>query len=268
MNYGSEPADQVIRYSLEGTEYALKLTGTAAKNFIVFAAAVLKDQKKTHGKTKLVRLLRENKPLKFFTVPAGRMYEFSKEANKRGLLFVPIRDRANPDSIEIAILAEDAAKVNRVIDKMQLDALESGSAEAVDEVEQDFAENGDTPAAEQQTVETETGPVTFEVDESEEMFNMGFTQPPRSAEQEGVPPSGSFSNSSESLPELSKPRAAAFPEKAANPEIDKIRARGERPSVRLELGEIKAMLLARKKDRPLVPQVQRPVKIKRSERVM
>ena len=36
MNYGAEPADQIVRYYLEGTEYALKLSGTAAKNFAVF----------------------------------------------------------------------------------------------------------------------------------------------------------------------------------------------------------------------------------------
>ena len=167
MNYGAEPADQIVRYYLEGTEYALKLSGTAAKNFAVFAMAVLKDQKKTHGKTRLVRLLRENKPLKFFTVPADRMYEFSKEANRRGLLFVPIRDRANPEEIEIAVLAEDAAKVNRVINKMQLYIVESGTAEMVNEV-----------AADRQEIQTETGPVQFEVGESEDAFRLGFPPAP------------------------------------------------------------------------------------------
>ena len=29
MNYGAEPADQVVRYSLEGTEVALRLSGSA-----------------------------------------------------------------------------------------------------------------------------------------------------------------------------------------------------------------------------------------------
>ena len=40
MNYGSEPADQVVRYSLEGAEFALRISGMAAKNFVVFAQAV------------------------------------------------------------------------------------------------------------------------------------------------------------------------------------------------------------------------------------
>ncbi|WP_337565268.1 hypothetical protein [Gemmiger formicilis] len=73
MNYGSEPADQVVRYSLEGAEFALRISGTAAKNFFIFAQAVLHDSKKTHGKTHLIRLLKEQKPLKFFTVDKNRI---------------------------------------------------------------------------------------------------------------------------------------------------------------------------------------------------
>ena len=30
MNYGAEPADQVVRYSLEGMEYSLKKIGRAS----------------------------------------------------------------------------------------------------------------------------------------------------------------------------------------------------------------------------------------------
>lgn len=135
MNYGAEPADQVVRYTLEGTEFALKISGTAAKNFAVFALAVLRDQKKTHGKTKLVRLLREGKPLKFFSVPTDQMRDFAKAAKSHGHLYVPIRDRSDPDNIEIAVWAEDAAKVNRVIDKLQLDVVDTGEAELVADVQ-------------------------------------------------------------------------------------------------------------------------------------
>lgn len=236
MNYGAEPADQIVRYYLEGTEYALRLSGTAAKNFAVFAMAVLKDQKKTHGKTRLVRLLRENKPLKFFTVPADRMYEFSKEANRRGLLFVPIRDRANPEEIEIAVLAEDAAKVNRVIDKMQLDIVESGTAEMVNEV-----------AADRQEVQTETGPVQFEVGESEDAFRLGFPPAPAQTDRSlSGPPSPSRQPS---------PTPFAMP-------ADPIRARGERPGVRMELEEIRALLRSRRSVQPALPRV--PTRIQRS----
>ena len=245
MNYGAEPADQIVRYYLEGTEYALRLSGTATKNFAVFAMAVLKDQKKTHGKTRLARLLRENKPLKFFTVPADRMYEFSKEANRRGLLFVPIRDRANPEEIEIAVLAEDAAKVNRVIDKMQLDIVESGTAEMVNEV---AADRQEVPPATQE-IQTETGPVQFEVGESEDAFRLGF--PPAPAQTDG----------NLSGPPL--PNRQPSPTPFAMP-ADPIRARGEPPSVRMELEDIRTLLRSRRSVQPALPRV--PTRIQRAAR--
>ena len=53
MNYGAEPADQVVRYSLEGMEYSLKITGNVAKHVAVFIASALKDQKRQEGKQDL-----------------------------------------------------------------------------------------------------------------------------------------------------------------------------------------------------------------------
>ncbi len=140
MNYGSEPADQVVRYSLEGAEFALRISGTAAKNFFIFAQAVLHDSKKTHGKTHLIRLLKEQKPLKFFTVDKDRMRDFARAAKAHGLLFCPIRDKMDPDHIEIAILQDDASKANRIIDKLQLAIVDTGTAEFIDTVQRERGE--------------------------------------------------------------------------------------------------------------------------------
>ena len=106
MNYGAEPADQVVRYSLEGMEYSLKITGNVAKHVAVFIAAALKDQKKTRGKTRLTRMLKEQRPMKFFTVPGDRLKEFAKEAKARGILYVVIKDKVNPDQTEVMVFAE------------------------------------------------------------------------------------------------------------------------------------------------------------------
>lgn len=237
MNYGAEPADQVVRYSLEGTEVALRLSGSAAVTFAKFVAAVLQDQKKTHGKTRLVRLLREGKPLKFFSVKKERMREFVHEAKMHGLLFVPMRDKTDPDHIEIAILADDASKVNRIFDRLQLDVVDTGMAQAVDEVAQDMeavpAETTDTPQKEPQKEET---PV--------------FPSPARrQTEPETVPPSTPSSNSSEKSP----PMWPGF-------RADQVRAQGRRASVRLELGEIRAILAASKEHSPMP---RTPIRIRR-----
>ena len=130
MNYGSDPADQIVRFTLEGTEVALKLSGLAAKNFALFAYAVLKDQKKTRGKTRLVRMLKEQRPLKFFKVPVESVREFAKEARNHGLLYVPIRNKLHIDEIEMVVFAEDAAKVQRVLDNLNLDFVRAQTGEA------------------------------------------------------------------------------------------------------------------------------------------
>ena len=163
MNFGGDAADQVVRYSLEGIDYSLRLSGTLAKNLAVFFAAVLKDQKKTYGKTRMVRMLKENRPLKFFTVPSDRLKEFAREGKKRGLLYVVIRDRKNPSQCEIMVFADDAAKVNRVMDKMNLDFLKSESGEAVQEVAMEADRNQEMPEAPTETVEMPEGEIRFEL---------------------------------------------------------------------------------------------------------
>ena len=93
---------------------ALRLSGMAAKNFALFVYAVLKDQKKTHGKTRLVRMLREQRPFKFFNIPTEHMREFATEAKTHGLLYVPIRNKQKADRIEVVVFADDASKVQRM----------------------------------------------------------------------------------------------------------------------------------------------------------
>ena len=53
MNNSGEAADQVIRMYLNGVEVAAKLSGSAAKHVAVMLYAVLRDQTKTKGKTRL-----------------------------------------------------------------------------------------------------------------------------------------------------------------------------------------------------------------------
>ena len=229
MNYGSEPADQVVRYSLEGAEFALRISGTAAKNFFIFAQAVLHDSKKTHGKTHLIRLLKEQKPLKFFTVDKYDMRAFARAAKSHGLLFCPIRDKMDPDHIEIAILQDDASKANRIIEKLQLDVVDTGTAELVDAVQQNLEiaapNHEDTPAVD---------------------FPLG---------SENARLSEPSSDSSRYFVTSPSPRA------------DMARTKGERPSVRMELRDITAYLRNRAevpKDR--MPKL--PVKIRRKEKVL
>lgn len=130
---------------MEGTEVALKLSGLAAKNFALFVYAVLKDQKKTRGKTRLVRMLREQRPFKFFKVPVSYMKEFAREAKEHGLLYVPIRNRQKSERIEVVVFADDASKIQRIYDNLGLDYVAAQAGDAT--VEKAPVQEKQPPAA-------------------------------------------------------------------------------------------------------------------------
>lgn len=219
MNLGSDPADQIVRYSLEGTEVALKLSGLAAKNFALFVYAVLKDQKKTRGKTRLVRMLKEQRPFKFFQIPQEALREFAKEARAHGLLYVPIRNKRDDGQIELVVFADDAAKVQRVLDNLNLDFVKAQAGEAT--VEQAAPQPIQT-----EQVPTETGPVDFQT-----------------ADEFNVPERG---NSPNFTPGRESPGGTArekSPSGTSSPGRNTSPSSGEtRPSVRKELRDIRKEL--------------------------
>ena len=155
---------------------ALKLSGMAAKNFALFVYAVLKDQKKTHGKTRLVRMLKEQRPFKFFNVPTENMKEFAKEAKVHGLLYVPIRNKKKADRIEVVVFADDASKIQRIFDNLGLDAVKAQAGEATIEKVQEQEKQAPTGPSKTETVKTEQGEVEFEVGGFEDDFNIGPAQ--------------------------------------------------------------------------------------------
>lgn len=230
MNYGGDAADQIVRYSLDGVDHGLRLSGTLAKHLAVFVAAVLKDQKKTRGRTRMVRMLKENKPLKFFTVPSDRLREFCSEGRKRGLLYVIIRDKKNPEMSEVMVFADDAAKVNRVMDKMNLDFVRSEVGEAVHEVTAGM-EAPETEAV-QETVQMPEGEVQFEISDLDEAFQVGDME---SSELENFIPVQEEGEENLSGSSLHSRNISTGQEKGT----DAGQREQERPSVRRELENIK-----------------------------
>ena len=219
MNLGSDPADQIVRYSLEGTEVALKLSGLAAKNFALFVYAVLKDQKKTRGKTRLVRMLKEQRPFKFFQIPQEALREFAKEARAHGLLYVPIRNKRDDGQIELVVFADDAAKVQRVLDNLNLDFVKAQAGEAT-------VEQAAPQPIQMEQSQTEAGPVEFQM---EDEFN--------APEQEDGPNFPSGRESPGGTAREKSPSGTSSPGRNTSP------SSGEtRPSVRKELRDIRKEL--------------------------
>ena len=87
LNTGGEAADQVIKMGLNGAEVALRITGAAAKEVATMLYAILKDNKKSKGRTRLENLIKTGRPLTIFTVKASDYDQFKIEAKKYGILY-------------------------------------------------------------------------------------------------------------------------------------------------------------------------------------
>lgn len=259
MNYGSDPADQIVRFSLDGTEMVLKLSGLAAKNFALFVYAVLNDQQKVRGKTKLVRMLKERRPFKFFRIPEDRMREFAREAKDHGLLYTAIRNKSRQGQIELVVFADDASKVNRILDNLNLDFVQAQAGEATVEqvpavpgTEQPSAvpDKKPEPAVEVETVTTEHGPVDFQVGNNEEEFNFSDTA---DAAKEQVPENfTSGREPADKAPAEKNPSEPSSPSNGSSSEA----SGGEKPSVKKELEEIRKEQTSKKEEKAKPPQRQ------------
>lgn len=127
-SYSGDAAEQVVRMSLEGTEVAVRLAGSGARELAVLLYAVLKDQKKTSGRVRLANMLRSGKELKVFAVRDQDLQKFCEEAKRYGVLYTVLKDRDAKDGLtDIMVRADDAGKINRIFERFRLAAVHMGS---------------------------------------------------------------------------------------------------------------------------------------------
>ena len=131
MSYSSgEAAEQVVRMTLNGVEVAAKISGKAAERLAVLLYAVLKDQKKTRGKTRLNSMLRSGKELKVFSLPQKDIQKFTEQAKRYGVLYCVLRDKnTKGDNVPIDIIAraEDASKIQRIVERFELGKVDKAA---------------------------------------------------------------------------------------------------------------------------------------------
>lgn len=129
MDNAGDAAEQIVRMSLEGTEVALKLTGSAVKNIAAALYAVLKnrDKNRIQGRQRLSAMLKSGKELKVFSIREQRLKQFAAEAKRYGVVYCALRGkRPAADGVtDILVRAEDAAKINRIVERFQLAAVDT-----------------------------------------------------------------------------------------------------------------------------------------------
>lgn len=254
MSYSGDAAEQVVRLSLETGEVAVKLAGEGAKQLAILLYAILREQKKTKGKTRLTNMLRSGKELKVFAVKDSDLQLFCREAKKYGVLYCVLKDRDATDGItDIMVRAEDASKINRIFERFNLATVDM--AEIRSEIErsrqEQQAEVPEAPAAAEPMTEQEVDELLDamlspppegelpapertapEQDMDEFLASVLGASPTREEGQTENPTEGRIEKSRQSEP-TSKPKEPAAPGTSDPQERS-------RPSVRKELGAIKA----------------------------
>ena len=254
MSYSGDAAEQVVRLSLETGEVAVKLAGEGAKQLAILLYAILREQKKTKGKTRLTNMLRSGKELKVFAVKDSDLQLFCREAKKYGVLYCVLKDRDATDGItDIMVRAEDASKINRIFERFNLATVDM--AEIRSEIErsrqEQQAEVPEAPAAAEPMTEQEVDELLDamlspppegelpapertapEQDMDEFLSEVLGASPTREEGQTENPTEGRIEKSRQSEP-TSKPKEPAAPGTSDPQERS-------RPSVRKELDAIKA----------------------------
>ena len=119
MNTGGDAAERLVRDSLMITEEAVKLAGLGAKNLAAILVALAKEEEKTHGPTRLTRLLRSGEELKLLPIKSEDLRQFRQLAKEYGVLFCPIKNKSMDNGLnDILFPASAAASVNRVLEHL------------------------------------------------------------------------------------------------------------------------------------------------------
>ena len=226
MSYQGDAAEQVVRLSLETGEIAVRLAGSGAKQVAVLLYAILTDQQKTKGKTRLSSLLRSGKELKVFAVKDGDLKKFCQEAKKYGVLYCVLKDRDATDGItDIMVRAEDAGKINRIFERFQLATVDM--AQLRQEIERSVEKNQEDTPEEAARKEQETDSLLDDL--------LSPATPKEAAEQEVPPPENP---SKARIGEGSPSGPISMPKEAGEWDVSDPSERS-RPSVRQALKEIR-----------------------------
>ena len=130
MNTSGDAAEQIVRMSLEGFEVTAKIAGSGAKDLAALLVAIMRDKHKTAGKTSLANMLKSGKELKVFSVRKEEFKKFVEEAKRYGVLYSALvnkRDKSSDGVIDIMVRAEDAAKINRIVERFKLSSYDEAT---------------------------------------------------------------------------------------------------------------------------------------------
>ena len=132
MTMNGDAADEVVRMMINGTEMAVRLTGSAAKNLAAILVAWSKKEKKVYGKTTMMKLLKSGEPLQVLPMTREQYSRFKSMA-RRKVLYAPfLNTKVKDDKVDVVISEKSLPMVNYILKSIGYGKVEEKQAEDID----------------------------------------------------------------------------------------------------------------------------------------
>jgi hypothetical protein len=249
MDSSSEATEQIVRISLMGVDYVLKLAGEGTERLTKLLVAFTQQEGNAGGKVRLASLLRKNKPLSIFEIKQGDLKAFAHEAKKYHLKYTAIYNpKGGPNSIvDLIITRDDESRLSRIIEKFGFAILDTDAV--IDTIEREREERAATPE-----VQPEAGAGADERSEAERMADDFFSDSTRlEAEDLADPIQAQTQRSHPSEPTST---AHETSDGASARELDEKDPLWDRPSIRETIAEDKAYRASQEPLKPKAPPEQ------------
>ena len=260
MSNGGDAAEQIIRISLDGVDYAIRIAGTGAKNLISLLMALAKSKKsqppnlKPSGKERLKRMIKSGRPLDVFPVREQDIRAFTQEAKKYGIVYCAVRDKEPKADgmVDVLVRKEDSPKINRVMERLQYAAVDKTSIKS--EIVKNKSEKGAEPSVPDKSDNLDIDSFLDSVLPDDGKSKEGQNQAIQSPEQQTAPEvkQEPFFTTARTKQNLS----GRGLENSSSPE----RNNSEPPSVKEEIKKIRSELNEQAKERTEEPQRGKPGK--------
>lgn len=140
--------NQTLMLAIEGARMMLTLTGKGAVRVAAMTAAVLQQKHKTGGEVRLSTMLRAGRNLEVFTLPIDQLKSWASAAKSYDILYTVVKDSANDGMVDLFVRAEDAARINRVVERHGLGLMPEAHIEAAPAPNQELSSPDQKPSEE------------------------------------------------------------------------------------------------------------------------
>mgnify|MGYP002678245618 CR=1 FL=1 len=174
---GTREAEMIVQFALQGMTYALRLSGTAAKNIAAMIAALAKQPDKSPGATRMKALLQSGEALDYYTVPADKMQEFALMAKKYGIQYCVAMNQDG--AYDLVVKKSDSSRINRISEMLGIGQVQGSLDQDLTDAEKQTAENL-TP--EQKILQDMMSPNRDEREHTEPNFNQELPEGERASD--------------------------------------------------------------------------------------